>query len=111
MVGAQGLDRLLGTVGTLSGLKPEVVDKIDFDQAIDDYADMYGTNPKIVLPTDSLAESRAARAKAQAAQQAADAAPGMASAAKDMATATGQPIPTDVINSVQGYSTPGATAV
>lgn len=111
MVGAQGLDRLIGTVGTIAALKPDVVDKIDFDQAIDDYSDMYGMNPQIVIPTEALQEQRAARAKAQAAQAQLANAPAMASAAKDMAVATGKPIPTDAMQGVQGYSTPGATAI
>lgn len=41
-VGVQSIDRLLGTVGAIAGLKPEVIDKIDGDQLIDAYSDMLG---------------------------------------------------------------------
>lgn len=81
-VAAGGLDRLLGTVGTLVAIKPDVADKVDLDQAIDDYADMFNVNPEVIVPDDKVAELRAARAQQQAAQQAAAAAPMMADAAK-----------------------------
>lgn len=108
IVSAQGMDRLLATAGNLAGLKPEIVDKIDFDQAIDDYAQMYGVNPEIVLPDDKVAALRAQRAQQQAAQQALAAAPVMASAAKDVGSIDPANMQS-VMSSLQGYNTPGAT--
>ena len=107
IVSAQGMDRLLATVGNLAGLKPEVLDKIDMDQAIDDYGQMYGVNPEIVVPDDAVAKIRAARAQQQAAQQAAAAVPVMASAAKDASGIDPQNMQS-VMASLQGYNTPGA---
>jgi len=104
IVSAQGMDRLLATVGNLAGLKPEIVDKIDFDQAIDDYGQMYGVNPEIIVPDDVVANARAARAQQQAAQQAVAAAPAMAGAAKDVGSIDPANMQS-VMQSLQGYNT------
>jgi hypothetical protein len=106
IVSAGGLDRLLGTVGTLAGLNPGVVDKVNFDVAIDDYATMYGVNPDIIVDQDKVEASRAAKAKQQAAQQMMAAAPAMAGAAKDVSQIDPQGM-RDVMSGLQGYSTPG----
>jgi predicted O-methyltransferase YrrM len=103
-VASQGVDRLLGTVGQLATLKPEVLDKVDFDQVIDDYSEMYGVNPKIIVPDNVVAAMRQERAAAMQAQQAAAAAPQMVDSAK-----TASEIDTnglqDVMGSLQGYGT------
>lgn len=109
MIAAQGMDRLLGTIGSLAQLNPEVVDKIDFDQVIDDYGDMYGVNPEVIVPDDVVAEKRAARAKQQAAVAAAASAQPMAETAKTMSEVNPGNLQ-DVMGMVSGYSTPGATA-
>lgn len=82
VISAQGTDRLLGTVASMIQMYPGAVDKIDFDQVIDDYGDMYGVNPEIIVPDDAVAEIRAAKQKAQQAAQAAASAPAMADAMK-----------------------------
>lgn len=109
-VAAQGVDRLLGTVGQLAGLKPEVLDKVDFDQVVDDYSEMYGVNPKIIVSDDAVAAIRQQRAQAMAAQQAAAAVPVAADTAKTMGDTNAQGVQ-DVMNSLMGYNTPGASAV
>ncbi len=103
-VAASGVDRLLGTVGQLAGLKPEVLDKVDFDQVVDDYAEMYGVNPKIIIPDDKVAALREQRAQQMAAQQAAAAVPAMADTAKTMGEVDAQGVQ-DVMASLQGYGT------
>jgi hypothetical protein len=110
MVSAQGIDRLIGTVGTIAQIYPAVVDKVDFDQIIDDYADMYGVNPEVIVPDDDVAAARDARAKQQAGAATAAGAPAMASAAKDMSQVDPGQL-RDVMQMVQGYSTPTASAV
>ena len=103
-VSAGGVDRLLGTVSSLAAVRPEVLDKIDFDQVVDDYADMYGVNPSIIVPDKDVVAMREQRAKQQAAQAAAAAAPVMADTAK-----TASEIDPDgmrsVMQSLQGYGT------
>ena len=103
-VAAGGVDRLLGTVGTLAGLKPEVLDKIDMDQVVDDYAEMFGVNPEIVIPDDKVAEIRAARAEQMAQQQAAAAAPMMADTAKTVGDTNIDNLQS-VMQGLQGYDT------
>jgi len=109
-VAAQGVDRLLGTVGNLAQFKPEVLDKIDFDQVVDDYSDMYGVNPKIVIPDDKVAEIRAQRAQAAQAAQTAAAMPQLVESAK---TAGDINVPgvQDVMGSLMGYGTPSPSQV
>lgn len=102
-VATQGMDRLLGAVGQLAALKPDILDKIDFDQVVDNYGDAYGVDPKTIVPDDQVAAVRAQRAQAMQAQQAAMAAPQMVDSAKtaseiDMGNLQ------DVMTSLQGYS-------
>ncbi|MFM2208842.1 MAG: hypothetical protein RIQ96_485, partial [Pseudomonadota bacterium] len=73
-VATQGMDRLLGVVGQMAAAKPEVLDKIDFDQVVDTYGEAYGVDPKIIVPDDKVAALRQQRAAAMQAQQAAAAA-------------------------------------
>jgi hypothetical protein len=110
MVSAQGTDRLLGTIASMSQLFPGVVDKIDADQVVDDYGDMYGVNPEIILPDDVVAEIRAQKAQAAQAAQAAAAAPVMAETAKTASETDTQGL-RDVMNMFQGYGSPSAQEV
>jgi hypothetical protein len=106
-VAAGNVDRLLGTVGQVAGAKGDmsIWDKIDTDQVVDDYGDMYGVNPEIIVPDDKVAEIRAARAQQMAAQQAAAAAPTMADTAKTTSEIDSAGLQ-DVMNLFQGYTTP-----
>lgn len=67
-VGVGSIERLLGFVGNLAGMKPETIDKLDLDQAVDEYAGMIGAPPKMVVPDDLVEKRRQARAKLQAQQ-------------------------------------------
>jgi hypothetical protein len=55
-------------VGGLAQLNPDIVDKFNFDEAVEEYADSKGTAPKIIRTDKEVKEIRARR---QAAQQAA----------------------------------------
>jgi hypothetical protein len=102
-VATQGMDRLLGTVSQMAAVRPEVLDKLNFDQIVDDYGDAYGVNPKIIVPDSEVAALRQQRAAAMQAQQAAATAPQVVESAK-----TASEIDTgnlqDVLTSLQGYS-------
>lgn len=75
LLGTANIERLLSLVGNLVGVAPTVMDKIDTDQAIDEYADALAVPPSIVRSDDEVASMREAKAKqAQAAQAQADAA-------------------------------------
>jgi hypothetical protein len=102
-VATQGMDRLLGTVGQMAAIKPEVLDKIDFDQVVDNYGEAYGVDPKVIVPDDQVAAMRQQRAAAMQAQQSAATAPQVVESAKtasEIDTANLQ----DVLTSLQGYS-------
>ena len=102
-VATQGMDRLLGTVSQMAAVKPDVLDKLNFDQSVDEYGDAYGVSPKIILPDSEVAALRQQRAAAMQAQQAAATAPQVVESAK-----TASEIDTgnlqDVLTSLQGYS-------
>lgn len=102
-VATQGMDRLLGTVSQMAAVKPDVLDKIDFDQVVDNYGEAYGVDPKVILPDDQVAALRQQRAAAMQAQQSAATAPQVVESAKtasEIDTANLQ----DVLTSLQGYS-------
>lgn len=110
-VGAQSVDRLIGTIGSLAMLKPDVLDKFDADQAVDVYSDMLGTDPTLIVADDQVAMIRKGRAAQQAMTQMA----AMAPAAKDMADAgkavseTDQQKLAQAMGQFSGYSIPGVT--
>lgn len=110
MVSASGVDRLLGTIGSVSNIYPEARDKVNIDQVIDDYGDMFGVNPEIIVPDDVVAQRRAERAKAQAAQQTGMAASDLAKAAKTLGETDGVNM-RDVMNQFQGYNSPAPQEV
>ena len=109
-VGVTAVDRLLGTIGSVAQIKPEVTDKLDADQLVDVYADMLGVDPSLIVADDKVAIVRKQRAEQQAQAQNAAMMPAMAGAAKDLSTADtqGKNALTDAINMFQGYT--GAAA-
>ena len=105
-VGVQAIDRLVGTIASVSQIKPEVLDKLDGDQLIDTYADMLGVDPSLIVADDDVALIRKARrAQQQMAEMAAAAAP-----MKDMAMAAKTASETDtnaLTSAFSGYGVPG----
>lgn len=69
-LGVAGIERAIGFAGNLAGISPDIVDKIDFDQAVDEYAAMLGVPPTIIRSDDDVAQMRQARAQAQQQQAA-----------------------------------------
>ncbi len=110
VVSAQSTDRFLGSVTSLMTVKPDVIDKVNFDKAIDDYAELYGTNPDIVNSADVVAELRAQRERAAAAAQAAAAAPVAADTAKTASEIDSAGL-RDVMGMFSGYGSPTSTEV
>lgn len=104
-VAAGGSDRLINATLQIAQARPEVLDKLDFDQAIDDYARMYGVNPSLVVPDDKVAELRAQRAQAMQVAQAAANAPQAVESAKTASEINPQGL-ADVMGMFAGYNTP-----
>jgi hypothetical protein len=86
-VATNSIERLMGYVGNLAGLKPESLDKMDFDASIDEYADMVGAPPSLIRSDDDVKADRDARAQAQQQQQQAEMMATMAPAANQGAQA------------------------
>ncbi|MGH9811535.1 MAG: portal protein [Candidatus Acidiferrales bacterium] len=64
------VERFTGYALTLAQAKPEVLDKVDFDQVVDEYANATGVPPSIIRTDEQVAEIRAQRAEQQAQMQA-----------------------------------------
>lgn len=74
MVATDGLERLTNFTAQIAQAQPDVLDKIDFDQAIDEYGAALGVPARVVRSDDEVAELRQARQKQQQAAQMAQAA-------------------------------------
>lgn len=72
LTGITGIERFMAFAGNMAQANPEVMDKIDFDQAIDEYANMVGTPPSLVRDDDTVAQVRKQRAEQQAQMQQAE---------------------------------------
>ena len=93
LIGVANVTQFFGFVGNVAQLGgPSVLDKIDFDAAIDDFAAMQGIAPNIVVSDDQVAAKRAATAKAQQAQQAMQAAPAINQGAMAAKTLSETPV-------------------
>lgn len=83
MVGAGQIERGVGFVGNLAGVSPEALDKLDVDEAIDEYSRRIGLPAKMIRTADQVSEIREGRAQQQQMEQMAAA----AAPAKDAAAA------------------------
>lgn len=69
LVGTKGVERFMSFVGNLSAVNQNVLDKVDFDQAIDEYGNAVGVPPRIIVPDDQAVAARQKRAEAEQAAQ------------------------------------------
>ena len=83
-LGVQPIERTLAFVTTHAEAFPEMLDKIDPLEAVDQFAGNVGTHPKIIRSNDEALAVAANRAEQQQKQEQAAAAPGLARAAKDV---------------------------
>ena len=105
LVATRGMDKLVTNVVQLAAVKPEIIDKINFDEYVDSTADAYGVDPKLIVDDAQVEEIRQARAQQMAAQQAAAAAPVVADTAKTASEIDADGIQ-DVMGLLQGYNSP-----
>lgn len=82
LVGVAGTERFFSFVGNAAGAFPQALDKINIDEAIDEYGDMMGVSPKIILTAEQAATLRQQKADKAAQQQAAAAIPELAKSAE-----------------------------
>lgn len=69
-IGLTSLSTTVGFIGQLAQAKPEALDKLDVDQAIDAFAEMSGVSPTVIVPQDQVDQIRQDRAQQQQQQQA-----------------------------------------
>lgn len=69
-VATGAIERMFSIAGSVAAQQPEVLDNIDFDEAIDVYARLLSVPPKILRSPDDVAKMRDARNKAQQQQSA-----------------------------------------
>jgi hypothetical protein len=102
-VGTTSLTQLANFVGALAQIKPEVVDKFNGDEAIDQFGDMVGAPPKVVNSDDMVEAMRAQKAKQAQAMQMAQMAQGAAQTGKVLSeTQLGQGTALDSLNQMLG---------
>ena len=104
-VGTGALDRFVGSLGVIAQMKPGVLDKFDEDQWADEYSDMLGVDPSVIVADDRVAivrKQRAALAQQQVQQQ--QVAQAAETAAKLASAKTNEPNAlTDTISHFSGY--------
>ena len=61
-----GVERFSAFVGNLMAVNPEAGDNVDWDQMVDDYAQMLAVSPKIIKPFAEVLKVRMQRAQAAA---------------------------------------------
>lgn len=76
------IERFLGIAGNLAGIDQTVLDNIDFDRAINEYAEQTGVTPTLIRSEDMVAEIRQRRQQQIAQQQAMETAMQSVDAAK-----------------------------
>lgn len=87
MVGMSGLERFTGYVGSLYKVNPEILDKVDMDNAVDEYGDMTGVSPRIIRTDEQAGVIRATRREEARAAVQAEQLKGMTEAARNLAGA------------------------
>ncbi|AYC20073.1 hypothetical protein DZA65_03198 [Dickeya dianthicola] len=69
-IGLSSLSSTVGFIGQLAQVKPEALDKLDVDQAIDSFADMSGVSATVIIPQEQVEQIRQQRAQQQQQAQA-----------------------------------------
>lgn len=82
LLGITGLERMAGFVGQLAAVRPDVLDKVNFDQIVDEYAGMVGIPPNLIRTDEQTEAIRVQRERAQQQQQQLAQAQQMANVAK-----------------------------
>ncbi|MGE7139147.1 portal protein [Luteibacter sp. NPDC031894] len=106
------IERYVQFIAVLAKFNPAALDKLDTDQAADEYGADLGVPPAIVVSDDRVAELRQARQQQQQMQQAAAMAPAVkqyADAAKAAGSATVDPA--SVLGGLAEQAGPGALAL
>ncbi|MDY0242217.1 MAG: portal protein [Rhodospirillaceae bacterium] len=103
-VSTVAIERLFSFVGNLAAANQAVLDKVDFDQAVDEYGEAIDAPARLILSDADVAKIREARAQAQQQAQAMQAATMMAQNAQVLSKADtgGRNALTDILSNVTG---------
>lgn len=103
MIGIESQERFMSNILAMLPEVPSIADKIDFDQAIENYGDNLSIAPGIVRTDEVVAALRQQKAQAQAIQQHAEVMQQSAQAAKNLSQAdlSGDNALTRVMNQTQ----------
>lgn len=63
-----GIERMLQLAGNMAAVDPNIMDNIDLDATIDEYASILRVSPKLIRDTQAIQAIRAQKAKAQQGQ-------------------------------------------
>jgi len=86
-VGLVGIDRLTGYVGNLAAVNPDILDKVDFDEAVEEYHRMTGAPKAILRAPEKVEAMRQQRAQQEQQMQQAAMAQQAAEGAKTLSEA------------------------
>ena len=53
-IGLTSLSQTVGFIGQLAQFKPEALDKLDVDEAIDAFSEMSGVSPTVIVPQEQV---------------------------------------------------------
>lgn len=107
-IATNGVDRFVGNLGQIAQFKPDVLDKFDSDKWADQYSDMLGVDPEMVVAGKDVALIRQQRAQAQQQAQQVAQAEQAASAAQKLGTVQTGPdannAAANVMSAFSGYT-------
>lgn len=105
-VATNGVDKFTMALGTVAQIKPEVLDRFDADAWADDYSDMLGVSPALLVPVDQANAVRQARAQAAQQQAQSEQALQQAQAMQHLGATptTGGNAASDLMNMFSGYT-------
>lgn len=83
-IGGASIDRVLNLATAIFAMDPDIVDKVDFDQAIDEAAAMAGAPARMIRDDEETNQRRGARQQAQAQQAQAEKLAALAKGARDL---------------------------
>lgn len=87
LVALQGVDRLLDVAAGIANLYPGIIEKMNFEEILEEYAEVIGVRPDLLRTKQQFAEAMQAQQEAQQAQQQGDAMSQGAAMAKDASRA------------------------
>ncbi|TDN60774.1 portal protein [Scandinavium goeteborgense] len=108
-IGISSLSQTVGFIGQLAQFKPEALDKLNADEAIDAFSEMSGVSPSVITSQEEVDAIRQQRAEKQQQQEAAAMAMAAAQGAKTLSeTQTSDPSALSAISSATTAAGAGA---